>query len=184
MTTEEFIVDFYKKVLGGQVANLVVAIIILLLGFIIGKISRRLVKKLLHEIDLDKNAKKAGVKFSLEKIISSAIAYLIYFIAIVTALNQFGIVTPVFTIIFGGVVILIVVGTLLAIKDFIPNLFSGFYIFRTNLIKEGDKIKVRNLTGIVEQITLTKTKIKTKTNDLVFIPNSVITKSEIVKLRK
>jgi len=184
MAAEELIVDFYKKILGGHVANLIVAVIMLLLGFIIGKIAGRVVKRLLHEIDLDENAKKAGVKFSLENTISSAASYLIYFIAIVSVLNQFRIVTPVFTILLLGIVVFVVVVTLLAVKDFIPNLFSGFYIYKANFIKKGDKIKVQNLIGIVEQITLTKTKIKTKSQDLVFIPNSVIAKSQIVKLKK
>ena len=110
--------------------------------------------------------------------------YLIYFIAIISALNQFGIVTPVFNIVFGGIILFLAVATLLGVRDFIPNFFSGFYIFKTDLIKKGDKIKVKNLIGVVEQITLTKTRIKTKSNDLVFIPNSLITKNQITKLKK
>jgi len=184
MALNDMIIDFYKKLLGGQMANFIVAIIILLIAFIAGRILRRVVKKLLHEIDLDKNIKKAGLKISLENIISAGVSYLIYFIAIIEVLNQFGIVTPVFTILLFGVVTFLVVVSLLAVKDFIPNFISGFYIYRTGFIRKGDTVKVRNLTGIVEEVTMTKTKLKTKTKDLVFIPNSVITKSEVTKLKK
>jgi small conductance mechanosensitive channel len=184
MAAEDIIVDFYTALLGGQVGNLVVAVIILLLGFVIGRIAKRMAGKLLHEIELDKNLKKAGVKVQLENLLSSCASYLIYFIAIISALNQFGIVTPVFNIVLGGLVLFIAAAALLAVKDFIPNLFSGLYIFRTDLIKEGDNIKLRNLTGVVEQMTLTKTKIRTKSNDLVIVPNSSIIKSQITKLKE
>jgi small-conductance mechanosensitive channel len=184
MTVEDIILDFYRAILGGKIANLIVAVIVLLLGFIIGKVAGRVVKRLLHEIDFDKNLKKAGVRLSLEKFVSSSVSYFIYFIAIISALNQFGVVTPVFTILLIGLVFFVAAGVLLAVRDFVPNFFSGFYIFRTNLIKQGDTIRVHNTIGVVEQITLTKTRIRTKSKELVFIPNSVIAKSEITKLIK
>jgi small conductance mechanosensitive channel len=183
MAINELIVDFYSTILGGPFANLVVAVIILLLGFIIGRIGGRVVKRVLQEIDLDKNAKKAGIKFSIENFSGSLSAYLIYFISIVAALNQFKVVTPVFMILVVGLVIFLVITALLAVKDFVPNMFSGLYIFRTDFIKNGDKIRMKNLTGIVQEVTLTKTKIKTNSGDLVFIPNSVIVKKQIVKLK-
>jgi hypothetical protein len=144
MAINELIVDFYSTILGGPFANLVVAVIILLLGFIIGRIGGRVVKRVLQEIDLDKNAKKAGIKFSIENFSGSLSAYLIYFISIVAALNQFKVVTPVFMILVVGLVIFLVITALLAVKDFVPNMFSGLYIFRTDFIKNGDKIRMKN----------------------------------------
>jgi small-conductance mechanosensitive channel len=184
MAANDTIVGFYKALLGGQMGNIIVGVIILLIGFIIGKIAGRVVRRILHEIDIDKNIKKAGMNFSAERIISSFSSYLIYFIAIVASLEQFGVATSVLRIVLGGIVIFLVVVSLFAVKDFVPNFFSGIYLLKTKMIEEGDIIKVHNLHGTVEQISLTKTKLKVKGNEAVFVPNSVIVKSEVVRSRR
>lgn len=164
--------------------NIVIAIIILLIGFIIGKLLGKLVSRVLHEIETDKIAKKAGTKIKLEKSIGSLTAYLIYFIAILMALDQLGIKTIVLYILAIAVLAVLVLSVLLGIKDFIPNMFAGFFIYRKDLVKKGDKIKVHGVQGKVEKISLIETTVRTKNGDTVLIPNSTLTKEEIVKLKK
>ena len=50
---------------------------------------------------------------------------------------------------------------------------------QVTIIKKGDKIKVDNLVGKVKKISLIETEIETKSGDIIYIPNSTLTKKEI-----
>jgi small-conductance mechanosensitive channel len=80
--------------------------------------------------------------------------------------------------------ILIILSILLAIKDFIPNIISGFLIYKKNLIQQGDKIKIEGLSGKVRKINLVETEVKTSSGDIIHIPNSTLTKKELVVKKK
>ena len=96
------------------------------------------------------------------------------------ALNQIGLATTVLYIISGGIIILVILLIFLAIKDFIPNFFSGIFIQYKNIIKEGNSIKVGTVEGKVKKIGLIETQIITKKKDTIILPNSIITKSEVI----
>lgn len=160
--------------------KVIVAIIILLIGFIIGRIVAKIIQRFLHEIELNKILKKMGISASLEKGISNFAKYFIYFIAVIWALNEIGLTTTILNMISGAALILIIVSVLLAIKDFIPNIISGFLINQKSLIKKGDKISIDKLEGKVVDINLIETKIKTRKGDIIHIPNSTITKKELI----
>ena len=166
---------FFSKFLG----KLIVAVIILLIGFIVGRVCERIVQKLLHELELDRIMQRTGLKLSLETAISNLVAYLIYFIAVIMALNQLGLTTIILYIIVGGVIVLIIVSTLLAIKDYIPNMIAGFFIFRRGMFKEGNKVKLNGTQGRVKKIGLVETEILTRKGDQIFIPNSLLVKSKV-----
>jgi len=178
-------IGILPKLLSGIFTKLVVAVIIVLIGLISGKLLGKLVHKALHEVELNKIIKKAaGIKVSAEEIISTFITYFIYFIFIVMALNQFGITTVVLHMISGAILTIIIISILLSIKDFMPNMFAGFFIQQKGFIKEGDTINVDNTEGKVVHINLIETKIETKKGDIIYIPNSLLTKKTVVKLKK
>lgn len=167
---------FFSKFLG----KLIVAVVILLIGFIIGKLAERIIQKVLHELEVDRLIERTGVKFSLETVISNLAAYLVYLITIIMALNQLGLTTIILYIVVSGIIILIVVSTLLAIKDYIPNIIAGFFIFKKAKIKEGNKIKFNGTEGRVKKIGLVETEILTRNGDQIFIPNSILVKSKVL----
>lgn len=178
-------ISILPKLLSGIFTKLVVAVIIVLIGLVAGKLLGKLIHKLLHEVELNKLIKKsAGIKISAEEIISSFVTYFIYFIFIVMALNQLGLTTVVLHMISGAILLLIIISIMLSIKDFMPNMFAGFFIHQKGFIKEGDIIKVDNTTGKVIHINLVETKIETKQGDIVYIPNSLLTKKTVVKIKK
>jgi small conductance mechanosensitive channel len=156
------------------VIRIISAIIILLLGFIIGRITGRLVKKVLTSVDLDKNFRKiTGTRVSLERFVSGFISFIIYLAAIIMALNQLGITTVVLNIITAGIVLIVIVAFLLAVKDFIPNSVAGLNIKIKGLIKEGQSITVKGIKGKVKEVNLVDTHIITKNKELIVVPNSV-----------
>ncbi|MBW3000025.1 mechanosensitive ion channel family protein [Candidatus Woesearchaeota archaeon] len=178
-------IDFVTLVFAEFYSRILVAVIILLLGFIIGKVAGKIVKKILHELEMNVIIKKATrIDFNLEKVIATFVSYFIYFITIIMVLNQLNITTTVLQMLSAAVIILVIISVLLAIKDFVPNVFAGFYIYRNKFIKKGETIKVKGMEGEVIDITIIETKIETRDGDIVHIPNSALTKTEIIKVKR
>ncbi len=172
--------EFISGILSQFFTKIIVAIVILLIGFIVGRIAGRLLHKILHEIELDKILKKAGIKIALEDILSHFLTYFIYFITIIWALSELGLTTTILNMVSAAILIVIIVAVLLAVKDFIPNAFSGFFIYRKDLIKPGDRIKINGLEGKVKKISLVETEVETRKGDLILLPNSNVTKKAII----
>jgi len=176
--------DYLNTLFSGVLYNLIIALIIILVGFIIGKLVARLIEKILHELELDNILSTAGFRMPIEHGIATFMAYLIYFIAIVMALNQVGLTTVALYIIVGGAVLLVIIATALGIKDFIPNLIAGFFIYRKNLFKVGQRLAVGKLEGKVKKISIVETELETKKGDMIYVPNSLLIKSAIVVKKK
>ena len=178
-------IAFLFDLFGGIINNIIIALIILLIGFIIARILSRVVHKTLKKVNLDKIIKEvSGIKVSFEEMISHFILYFVYFISIIMALRYIGIATDVLNILSGVIILLIGIFILLSVKDFIPNVISGIVINQKATVKKGDIIQISNVTGKVTEITLLDTKLKTKQGDVIIIPNSNLTKKEIVKKKK
>lgn len=172
-------IGFLNTLFSQIFTKLIIAVVILLIGFIIGRIADRLLQKFLHEIELDKIIKKAGLHIALEQGISHIIKYFIYFIAIIWALSEIGLTTTVLNMIAAAALALIVISILLAVKDFLPNAIAGFFIYQKKLIQQGDKIKLDKISGKVHKIGLVETQIKTSSGDMIHVPNSTLTKTTI-----
>jgi small-conductance mechanosensitive channel len=166
---------------GPAINNIITAIIILLIGFIIAKLLGRLVQRVLHEAELDNILKKAGAKVSFEMALSHITEYFIYFMTIIFALNQLGITTFVLYVLAIAAIGVLIISVFLGLRDFIPNFMAGWYIYRKDLIKEGKNVKINGVQGKVVQLSLLDTRIKTKKGDLIYLPNSIVIKSKIVQ---
>lgn len=174
--------SFIEDVLRGVLSKYIVAILILLVGFILGKLLGKLVQKLLNMIELDSLLRRAtGVKFGLEEILGHFISYFTYFISIVMALDYLGLKTWILNFISFAVIALIVLSIVLGVKDFVPNVFAGLFLHRRRHIKEGDIIEFDGTKGAVVHVNLVETRIKTKSNDLIYIPNSFFVKTSLKK---
>lgn len=160
--------------------KLVVAIAIILLGLVFGRFIGNLTKRLLHELEINRVlSEQANVNIPLEEFVSSLVKYLVYLIAVITALSQIGLAGTIFYILVGLILATLLAFIILAVKDFIPNAISGFFLHKKNKFKIGDTIEVNNIKGKVTEMSLLETKIKVKSKDVVFIPNSLLTKSEV-----
>ncbi len=178
-------INLLPELISGLFTRMVVAVIILLIGFVVGKILGKVVKNLLHSIEFNKIIKRAtGINISLEQGISFFVSYFIYFLFIVMALNQLGLTTVVLHMISGAILIIIIISIFLSIKDFMPNMFSGIFIHKKKFINVGDTINVDNTEGKVVYINLVETKIETKRGDIIYLPNSLLTKNKVTKITK
>ena len=178
-------IDTLDVLFSGIFTKIVVAIITLLIGFIIGKILGRLLQKVLHEFELDKALKhSAGIHISIEHFLGSFLTYFIYFITIIISLNQLGLTTAIINMISGAIILLVIISLLLAIKDFVPNMVSGLFIYQKGIIKRGDLIAFDKIKAKVIDTTFIETKLESKSGDTIYIPNSLLIKKQITQLKK
>jgi small conductance mechanosensitive channel len=67
----------------------------------------------------------------------------------------------------------------LAIQDILKNFFSGIYLLLERPFRVGDTIKVKEQTGVVENIGVRTTRLRTTDNVQVLVPNATVF-SEVV----
>ena len=159
-----------------------IAILILLIGFILGKLVSRFVLRVLNELYLDKALKKTvGIKLSVSKLLSGFSAFIVYFVTIILFLNSLGLTTAILNAIAIGVILLVVISIALAVKDFAPNLVAGLAIHKKGRIKIGDQIEMQGISGKVVEVSLLDTQIRTSSRDVVFIPNATLMKNVLKK---
>ncbi len=75
-------------------------------------------------------------------------------------------------------VVSIVIG--LALQDTLGNVFSGLALQTERSFNVGDWVRFGEREGVVTDISWRATKLRTRSNDLVIIPNSVISKDVLV----
>jgi len=103
-------------------------------------------------------------------IVRKGISFIIWSLAIIIGLNNAG-----YDV--GALLAGLGVGGLafaLAAQDTVANLFGGFTILTDKPFSVGDKVTLSGNTGIVKEIGLRTTRIKTVSGEVVSIPNSKI----------
>ena len=72
----------------------------------------------------------------------------------------------------------------LAAKDTVANIFGGIMIFLDKPFKLGERIQVSGIDGIVEEVGIRSTRVRTLTGRLVTIPNKTFSDSNIENVTK
>ncbi len=163
-----------------EILKLGVVIVILLVGFLIGKLAERAVKRLTKEIGLGRITNDLlKIKLPIETLLSRIVSWVIYFVAILFAMDQVGFGSTTLNIILIFLLGFIIILILFAIKDFIPNIIAGFVIYSKGNIKKGVKLSVNGIRGVVISVSMLETKIKTK-KETIFVPNSILIKSSVM----
>ena len=61
------------------------------------------------------------------------------------------------------------------LQSLVADFFAGIALVSMGLVKEGDRIRVAEIEGIIQRIRLMNTELNTFENETLFIPNSVLT---------
>lgn len=144
--------------LGKTLFSLVVLVVLLVLGRFLRAAVRRLVNR------TSRNA-------NLPILLSNLVYVVILVVALISILSiytgaGFSTVVTLF-----GVVSLAVS---LSIQDILKNFVSGVYLLLEQPFSIGDRVKVRDVEGQVENIEIRTTQIHTDDGVLVYIPNSIV----------
>ena len=150
-----------------SLGSLLNAIVIFIICFIVIRILKKAILRLLDKSHLDS---------TLKSFAGSAISVLLWAIAIIIIADSLGI--PVTSL----VAVLSVAGLALslAIQGLLNNLFSGVTILITRPFEVGDFVDVGGNTGTVKKIGLFYTVINTVDNKVIHVPNGDITSAKVV----
>ena len=147
--------------------KLLVAIIILLIGWWLTKKVNKLIIKALNRADVEPTA----ITF-----ISQVTLFTLRILVIISVVAQLGFnVTTIITALCGASLTL---G--LALKDSLANLASGIIIIINKPFKKDDYIEFEGLMGTVKKIEISNTFLTTVDNKEVIIPNSRLTLNNVV----
>lgn len=115
--------------------------------------------------------------FEIPNILRDASVFTLFFVGILlilyyrTDLDVTGLFTT-------SAVISVVIG--LALQDTLGNVFSGLALQTERSFNVGDWVRFGDREGVVSDISWRATKLRTRTNDLVIIPNTVISKDTVI----
>ncbi len=143
-------------------ADIVLALGVLLLGYIFFKLTARLFRKLL----LRSKVQDAFARLLIDNVYKT----IIFVATIITAAGQLGInlTAPLAGLGIAGIAIGF------AAQDSLSNIIAGFLIFFDKPFKVRDYVTLGDHYGRVEQITMRSTRIRTQDNKYVVIPNKKI----------
>lgn len=143
--------------------NLVVAIFVLIIFFVAGKLARKAVNNLLSRVTNNKT-----ITNLLETIVSIAIIGICVFIAL-SVLNLDDTVTALLA---GAGILGLALG--FAFQDIASNFISGVILSIRHPFGIGDIIQTNDFYGTVEKLNLRNTIMKTVTGQIVYIPNKKV----------
>ncbi len=106
----------------------------------------------------------------LKRFVLAAVYWFTFMLGIVMVLGLFGIPVSALIGIFGGVGFIIG----FALKDTLGNLASGLMIMVLKPFDLGDYIQVAGVAGIVDDMNIVSTRIRTYDNQLITVPNSSV----------
>lgn len=157
MTLWDRIVDWVVRY-GGQVIG---ALAILIIGYIVARIARRLVRRVFR---------KTQVAPAIQAFVGRLVYIAILVFAIVATLARFGVETTSFVAILGAVGFAIG----FALQGALSNFAAGVLILVLRPFRIGDVIEAAGVLGVVKEIQLFTTEIATPDNVKVIVPNGKI----------
>jgi len=148
--------------------NFLVLILILIIGWYVGKFYKKFIYKLKREYD---------ISYSAATLLANLGYYLIIVVFFLMALKVVGLDLSSLTIIAGA----LSVGIGFGLQNIVSNFISGIILMFENSIKVGDYIQIdENTRGEVIDITMRSTIIRTNDNIDLIIPNQAFIQNNVI----
>ncbi len=147
--------------------NAVKAGIILLAFYILYRVLKSVLSKIIERFELEK---------TIVNFLMMALRYTVLIFGVVTALDQIGV--NIASLIAGLGIAGIAIG--FAAKDTLSNIVAGIFIFWDRPFYIGDLVEIEGEYGEVQDITLRTTRIVTPDGRMVSIPNQKIAENKII----
>ena len=150
------------------VSKIIVALVLLLLGFFISRhVSRLLGRQLLPRLHIPESATAAFQALTFYTLV----LFFTFF-----ALRIVNVPLTVFTVLGGAFAIGIGFGS----QNIINNFISGLILFAERPIKVGDLVEIDNLYGTVEHIGARSTRVRSSQNSHIIVPNSSFLQNNVL----
>ena len=171
-TLQKFLeIDNIIKFLKMNIFKLFIIYLIIKLGKIFKTRIEKIIRIILEKSNIDK---------SVSSFLLSIYSILYYFIIAYISIEILGINTSSITTFLGATGIVLGI----AFKETLGNFCGGLIILTFKPFRVGDTIEYNNYLGTVKKIELFYTKILNPQNELVIIPNGIITNTEIRNIKE
>ena len=171
-TLQKFLeIDSIIKFLKTNIFKLLIIFIIIKLGKVLKTRIEKIIKIILEKSNVDR---------SVSSFLLSIYSILYYFILVYASIEILGINTTSITTFLGATGIVLGI----AFKETLGNFCGGLIILTFKPFRVGDTIEYNNYLGTVKKIELFYTKILNPQNELVIIPNGIITNTEIRNIKE
>lgn len=143
------------------VTNVAIAIVIFLIGRIVAKSIVALVRRGMRQTKQDE---------MLIEFVASILGWVLLILVLVVSLSRLGLDTTSFVTILGAAGL--AVG--LALKDSLGNFAAGVMLILFRPFKAGDFVETAGTAGVVEEVRIFSTEMRTPDNQALTVPNSEI----------
>lgn len=109
---------------------------------------------------------------TLTKLCQNIVHYVVYFMVVVTVLDTVGI--DIKALLAGVSVAGLAIG--FGAQNLVKDVVTGFFIIFEDQFSVGDKVKINDIDGIIEEVGLRTTQLVAETGEIYFVANSSITK--------
>ncbi len=138
---------------------------VLLVSYIAINILQRVVKRVLDRVDFNPD---------LEYLAYRATAWIAWFFVIIWLVGNLGQEEIFATLIAGGTLAGLAVA--LAVKDSLADVVGGILLLQDKHFDLGDRVRVAGIEGVIVEVDLRKTRIKTDNGQIEIVPNAKIDK--------
>ncbi len=144
----------------------------LLIGFGTGVLVRKIARKVLQHLNVNRAMLRLGFPWNIESGVSAILSFIIYVATIYFFLDQLQITLFVSYIGVGGLAILVALSLFVFIKDFLPNFWAWFLLRRQK--KVGEKVAWNEISGVIIHRSYLETRLRTPRGDTLYVPNSLL----------
>ena len=119
---------------------------------------------------------RAGVEPTLAGFLRNMAYAVMLVVVLITAMQKIGVSTTSLLAVLGAAGL--AVG--LAMKDSLSNIASGVMLIVLRPFRDGDSVQAAGLEGVIEEVRIFQTRMRTADNRLIVLPNSMITTAPII----
>lgn len=152
----------------GETALKILLVVILTKVFL--SFSRMMLSRLFTRIITQRGEASEKRLKTLQSILESALNWAVYFIAVLVVLKQIGI-DPM-PILAGAGVAGVAIG--LGAQSLVKDIIAGFFILLEDQFAVGDRVKINDIEGVVDEISLRIIKLRDKDGSLRILQNGNI----------
>ncbi len=149
-----------------------IAILVVILGFIVADKFELLVSEYLRSVKLPDVA-----------VIPRIVKYAVLYVAFVIALGQIGVYVFPLVVLLAVFAVGVVALFAVSFKDFLVSSAAGIYLLLNQPYGIGDRIRIGDQSGIVQEVDLFVTKIEDDSEEYI-VPNRRVFEAELVRERK
>ncbi|MFO8114242.1 MAG: mechanosensitive ion channel [Halorubrum sp.] len=167
----EYLDRFWSSIVS-FLPSLFVAVIVLIVGVVVGDKAELLVAERLR-----------GIKLPELGVLPPLVKYSVVYVAALIALGQVGVQTLALVVLLAAYAFAVVLFAALATKDLVASAAAGVFLLLRQPYGVGDEVKVAGERGIVQEVDLFVTHIESDGEDHV-VPNHSVFREGIILIRE